>query len=78
MVVLENLKSQILNPLIGFLFVLATLYFMWGVLQFIQNADSDSGRKQGRDSILWGLFGMFIMVAVFGIMWTICNTVQCQ
>ena len=78
MVILENLKSQIINPAIGFLFVLATLYFMWGVFQFIQNADSDSGRKQGRDSILWGLFGMFIMVAVFGIMWTICNTVQCQ
>ncbi|MCE9628567.1 MAG: hypothetical protein K8Q91_01050 [Candidatus Vogelbacteria bacterium] len=78
MVIIENLKSQILNPLIGFLFVLATLYFVWGVFQFIQNADSDTGRQQGRDSILWGLFGMFIMVAVFGIMWTICNTVQCQ
>ena len=78
MVIIENLKSQILNPLIGFLFVLATLYFVWGVFQFIQNADSDTGRQPGRDSILWGLFGMFIMVAVFGIMWTICNTVQCQ
>ncbi len=76
--VINNIKAQIINPIIAFMFAVATLYFFWGVYKFIRDADSDTARTTGRDSILWGLLGMFVMVSVYGIMWLICNTIQCQ
>lgn len=76
--VLENLKSEIINPGLAFLFVLATLYFLWGVFKFIRGADSDKEREIGGQHIMYGLIGLFVMVSVYGIMWMLCNFVQCQ
>lgn len=76
--VIDNIKAEIINPLIAFLFAIATLYFLWGVYKFIRDADSDTARVTGQQAILYGLVGMFIMVGVYGIMWFLCNTIQCQ
>lgn len=71
---LGAIAQVILNPLIVFGFVVALLYFFWGILKFVMNAGEVSGRDEGKQSILWGLIGMFIMVSVFGIIKIILNT----
>lgn len=72
--VLNKVITVIVNPLITLMFAVALVYFLFGVFQFVQNADSEDAREQGKQHILWGIIGMFIMVAVFGIMRIVLNT----
>ena len=62
---LDRIKVNVVNPIIGLLFGVAFLYFLWGVIQFIQ-AD-DKTRDVGKQHIIYGLIGLFIMVSAFGL-----------
>ena len=64
---IAKIKTVIVNPIIGLLFALALMFFLWGIVEFIWVAGGEEGRKKGARHILWGLIGMFIMVSVFGI-----------
>ncbi len=75
-----RISYYILNPLIKAGFVVAFLYFIWGIIQYL--SDKRAGRiwetsvfdKDGRatskagDQIVYGLLGLFIMVSAFGIL----------
>lgn len=71
---IAGVVTLIINPLIGLLFALALAYFLWGAAQFILNAGSEEGRKKGKDALLWGLIGIFIMASVFGILNVVTST----
>lgn len=72
---INGIEKVVINPLIGLLFALAFVYFIYGVMQFILNPTSEEVRKSGKNHMIWGLVGLFIMVAVFGIMRLILNTI---
>ena len=63
-----RISTQILNPIIALMFGLATAYFVYGVVQYVWNPESEEARLEGRTSMIWGIVGMLIMVSVFGIM----------
>jgi hypothetical protein len=71
----DNVKADILTPLIYLLFALAIVYFVWGVMVFIQNADNADKRKEGYDHMIWGIVGIFIMVSAIGIINIITATI---
>lgn len=71
---LANIVEFIINPLIGFLFALALAFFVWGAAQFILNAADSEGRKKGKNALIWGLVGLFIMTGVFGILRIVVGT----
>jgi len=71
----ENFKSVILNPLISLLFGLALVYFLWGLAEVVFAGDEEEKRKIGRNHIMWGIVGMFIMVAVYGILHLVSATI---
>ena len=75
---LDSINTYIVNPIIGLLFGLALLYFMYGVAVFIVNGDNDVKRREGANHMLWGVVGLFVMVSVFGIMKIICTTIGCN
>ena len=70
-----NVKSQIVTPLIYLLFALALVYFFWGVMVFIQNADVPEKREEGYKHMIWGIIGIFIMVSAIGIINIITATI---
>jgi uncharacterized membrane protein len=70
----RGINRVIINPIIYFLFVLAFVYFLWGVLQYLLYPDNEEIRKKSKTHMLWGIIGLFIMVAVFGIMRILLNT----
>ncbi|TSD03383.1 MAG: Uncharacterized protein Athens071416_64 [Parcubacteria group bacterium Athens0714_16] len=72
---LNKISDQIINPIILLLFVFALIYFIWGVTQYVIKADSDEQREQGKQHMIWGIVGMFIMFAVYGIIGIIKNTI---
>ncbi len=73
---LNRLVVHIVNPAIKGLFVLALLFFLWGVVEFIRNSDSDDGRTKGKQHMFWGVIGMSIMVGVNTIIYIALGTLQ--
>lgn len=71
---LNKINQFILNPLILLAFGIAFLVFFWGIFQFISSQTTDTGRDEGKRKIFWGLFGMFIMFAAYGLIRLILGT----
>lgn len=60
--------TDLLNKVIALLFVLATVYFLWGVVQYVVGAGGKEEQlKQGKQHMLWGIIGMAIMLSAWGI-----------
>lgn len=60
-----NIINQVAVPLI---FALAFIVFIWGVFNyFILGGGDEEKREKGRDLMIWGLIGFFIMVSVWGL-----------
>jgi len=68
------LNKIIINPLIYFMFILALIIFLWGMVEYMIHANEGLKRKESGQHILWGLIGMTIMVGVFAIMNIITST----
>jgi len=60
--VLKFFVDLINNYLVPLIISLALIYFLWGVAKYIQKPD-----EKGREMILWGLIGLFVMVSVWGL-----------
>ena len=71
--IISKTISQVVQPFIAFLFVLATVVFIYGVVEFIYGAEDDKKREQGKQHIMWGILGLFIMTAAAGIMWVLAR-----
>lgn len=50
------------------LFGLSTIYFLWGVSQFILHSDEDKLRQTGKTKMIWGVVALFVFVSIFGIL----------
>ena len=72
---LRGINKVVINPIIIFLFAVALVYFVYGLLQYLSSPDSEEVRKKSKSHMIWGVVGLFIMVAVFGIMRLILSTV---
>jgi len=69
-----NVDRMIINPLILFLFALAVVYFLYGVLEFIMNQDNEEAKTKGKSHMLWGIIGITIMMGAFTIMTILLST----
>jgi hypothetical protein len=74
-VLIQSILTNIVNPVITLLVVVAVIIFLWGVFEFIRAADSPEGRKQGGKHILFGSLGLFIMASAYGILNLILGTI---
>jgi uncharacterized membrane protein YqhA len=73
--IITNINRIIINPIIIVLFAIALVYFIYGVLEYLFKSKSDPAAiAAGAKHIGWGLFGMFVMVSVFGFLKIIINT----
>jgi len=71
---IEAVLVEIIRPATVLLFVVALAYFLWGMVEFIRNASSNSDREDGKQHMLWGVIGMFIMASAAGIITVIKGT----
>ena len=71
----QKIQTGILNPLIGILFVLATIVFLWGIIQYVimGGQGNEAAMKQGRKVMIWGIIGLFVMSAAWGIVSMLCQ-----
>ena len=72
--IISKITTEILNPLIVLLFALATLVFVFGLIQFVMGSQGNaSALETGKKAILWGLIGMFIMASAWSIVRLFCD-----
>ena len=64
---IEKIKTKILFPIETLLIVLATLFFLWGVVEFIAGASSEDKRTQGKRHMIWGIVGLAVILGARGI-----------
>lgn len=65
---IDKIVTIIVDPLILLIFSAGFVVFLWGLVEFMRNVESESARETGKQHMLWGLIGMFIMIAVQGIL----------
>jgi hypothetical protein len=72
----NNFVRVIVNPAILLLFAVALIIFLWGLVQFLISLNvTGKDTNKGKQHMLWGLIGMFIMVAAYGIFAFLSNTI---
>lgn len=72
---LNPIISNVVIPVVGFMFALATLVFVYGVLKMVYSGEDETKRKEGKDAMLYGIIGMFIMVSAWGIIYFISGSI---
>jgi len=69
---MEDLLNKILEgaiwPFMMLLFVVAIIVFLWGLIEFLVNADNEEKKSIGKRHMIWGVIGLAIMFSVYGIM----------
>jgi succinate dehydrogenase/fumarate reductase cytochrome b subunit len=75
---IARISDVIITPIIFLLFALALVYFLYGVMIFIANADQPEMRKTGAKHMIWGVIGMFVMFGVKGILLLIISSFGLQ
>jgi hypothetical protein len=75
----NKINEVIINPILALIFAAALVVFIWGVVEFLfgQNGVGE-GAQNGKRHMLWGIIGMFIMVAAYAILKIIANTLNVQ
>ncbi len=59
---IDNFSAQILEPIITLLALAAFVLFLWGVVQFIRaGSDGGKGKEEGRQHMIWGIVGLFVI-----------------
>jgi len=69
-----NAGKGLLGGLINVLMILAFVYFLWKVIQFIT---ADAAKKaDARTNMIYAIIGLFIMTSVWGIIGILRQTTQ--
>ncbi len=67
-------SCTIIKTVIPFFFTLATAAFIWGVIQYVINAENEEKRKNGKTFMIWGLIALFVMISLWGLVNVLTNT----
>ncbi|OGZ43602.1 MAG: hypothetical protein A2756_04805 [Candidatus Ryanbacteria bacterium RIFCSPHIGHO2_01_FULL_48_27] len=57
--------SDFLNQIIPFIFLVATIVFLWGVLKYVTAGGDEEKAKEGRAMMLNGIIFLAVMIAVW-------------
>ncbi|MFA6257541.1 MAG: hypothetical protein WC671_00840 [Candidatus Paceibacterota bacterium] len=71
---IRNVDNMIINPLIGLLFALAIVYFLYGMFEFLSNQENEEKKTTGKSHMIWGIIGITIMMGVWTILSIVLNT----
>ena len=75
--IITQLTQLIVNPALLLLSGFALLVFAWGIVEFLLAlSQGEKGTNEGKQHMLWGVVGMFIILSAFAIYNLISSTVS--
>ncbi len=69
----DKFTNYIVDPAILVVFAAGFFFFVYGLVEFMWNLN-EGAQSNGKQHMLWGIVGMFVMVSVYGIVALISNT----
>ncbi len=63
----SNLVTYTFASITYLLVALALVWFIWGIVIFIKNADDEKGRGEGKQKIIWGIISLFVIISMWGL-----------
>ena len=73
---INTFNQVIINPLLLLLFAGGLLVFVYGIVEFLWGLSQDTEHKErGKQHMLYGLLGMFVMASAWAIIQLIAHTV---
>ena len=73
-VFVAKFNQVILFPLIMLMTGVAMLYFVYGCVIYIANAENSEARATGRSHIIFSIVGLFVMLSAYGLLMIAANT----
>ncbi len=70
--------ANLVNQLIPLMMAIALLVFFWGLVKYIWNSGSEDAKEEGKNVMIAGIVGLFVMVSIWGIVGIIANTFGVQ
>lgn len=67
--------NGLLRPVVPLLVGVAVVVFIYGVLTTILSEGGEK-KEEGKQYMLWGIIGIFVMVSVWGLVAIVSNTFQ--
>jgi len=65
--------NQLLTTVVPVLIALGVVYFVWGIITYVISSDEEA-KKAGRDRIIFGIIGLAVIIAVWGLVRILTNT----
>jgi hypothetical protein len=75
---LDTIVAVVLNPIAMLIFAWGFFQFIWGLFLFMRSLNASEMQESGKNHMIFGIIGMFIMVAVWGIINLVANTLGLQ
>ncbi len=69
-----NTTDRVLQQVIPILLLVGTIVFLWGVITYLTAGPDEEKQAYGKYLIVYGLVGLFIMVAIWGIVRVLTQT----
>lgn len=70
--IISLIINSILNPVVALIIGLAVVYFMWGVIKYVNRGHEDVG--EAVKMMTYGIVAIFVMVSVWGLVHLLINT----
>ena len=71
---LANLVVSIIETATAVAIGLGVFYYLWGIATAFKDGDSAKGWEKFRPQVTWGIFALFVMVMIWGILRVLQNT----
>jgi hypothetical protein len=72
--ILARLKYEVLWPAMTVIFAAGFLLFIWGLVKFLWYIEEGGSAEEGKQHMIWGIAGMFIMVSFWSIITLLDST----
>ncbi len=70
--------ARLVNLALPLVVALALLGFFYGLMKFIFAKGDDAARKEARQTMIWGIIALFVMVSVWGLVGFLGNALGIQ
>ncbi|MFH1978813.1 MAG: hypothetical protein ABII97_00270 [Patescibacteria group bacterium] len=78
LITIVSTLKYILDSVVPLFMVLAVAVFLWGIVKYITAGGDAEKEKSARGFIIYGLIGIFVLVAFWGIIQIVANTFGVQ
>ena len=65
-----------LSQAVIILISLAVVFFLYGILKYISRGDDEESQKKGKNIMIYGIIGLFVMISFWGIVNILINTFE--